>query len=122
LTFNDIHGYIGNKRRNKLEASSANTPAVVGRQVVPNQLFAFLTLILLCVFYRVELKNVDHFAVVHFLVSGTPRFYKLETVGQGMEHARSYSIKICFRHLFILPQFFRLLKLFVRKVKEHFEG
>ena len=113
---------MGNERGKELEASSANTTAVVSCEEVPNHLLTFLTLNLLCPFYRVELKNVNHFPVVHFLISGTPRFYKLEAIRKGLEHTWGDSVEVRLRHLFIVARFLWLLKLFVREVKEHFES
>jgi hypothetical protein len=77
---------MGNERGKELEASSANTTAVVSCEEVPNHLLTFLALNLLCPFYGVELENVNHFPVVHFLISGTPRFYELEAIRKGLEH------------------------------------
>lgn len=111
-----------NKCSQKLETRSADASTVVWSEKIPEHLFSFLALSLFSVLRRVELKDVNHFTVVHFLVSDTPRTYELETIGKGLEHAWGDSVKVCLWYLFIVTHFFWLLKLFISKVQKHFKS
>ena len=113
---------MGNESRQKLETRCSNTAAVCRCEEVPNHLFPLLAFSLFCVLCRVQLQNVNQFAVIHFSVSDAPRTYELETIREGLKHARCDSVEVCFRYLFIIAHFFWLLQLLICEVQKHLES